>query len=182
MFLKKTNAYLSIIIAFFLVVHAGYENTAFFLMYYNPLFSIITGYIVAGTVTVHAVISVICLFVLHDSNSVSYIKLNIRTVIQRICAMLMIVLLPVHIFAFDLLGRTIGGYGYVLTEALQVLFYAAVFTHIAVSFEKSLITLGRLEKEAVRRRLNMILAAACLVMFIITIVITITTHIKIFYG
>ena len=176
------NAYLSIIITVLLVVHAGYESAAFFMMYYNPLLSKITGYLIAGMVTVHALISVICLFVLHDSKSVTYIKLNIGTVIQRICAMLMIVLLPVHILAIGLLSGSIGCYGYVLTEAAQVLFYAAVFTHLAVSFEKSLITLGWLEKEATRRRLNIIMTVVCLLMFIVTGVITITTHIKMFYG
>ena len=182
MLLKKTNAYLSIIIMALLVVHAGYESVSFVLMYYNPLLSKITGYLTAGTVTAHVVISVICLFILHDNKSITYIKLNLRTVIQRICAIFMAVLLPVHIFAFDLLGRSIGSYGYVMTEAAQILFYAAAFTHMAVSFEKSLITLGRLEKEATRQRLNLLVSAVCLLLFIVTGVITITTHFKIFYG
>lgn len=182
MLLKKTNAYLSIFIMIFLVVHVLYECVSFCLMYYDPLLSKITGYLTAGTVTAHAVISVICLFVLHDSKSVIYIKLNIRSVIQRLCAVLMAVLLPVHIFAFDLLGQNIGGYGYILTEAAQVLFYAAVYMHIAVSFEKSMITLGRLEKESTRQRLNRLMAVACFLLFIGTCVITITTHFKIFHG
>ncbi len=182
MLLKKTNAYLSIFIMIILVVHAAYELVAFCLMYYNPLLSKITGFLTAGTVTAHAIISVICLFVLHDSKSISYIKLNIRTVIQRICALLMVVLLPVHISAFDLLGKNVGAPGYILTEAAQVLFYAAVFTHIAISFEKSLITLGWLEKESTRQRLNLITAVVCLLMCIAACVITITTHFRIFCG
>ena len=182
MILKKTNAYLSIIITVLLVIHVGYESAAYCLMYYNPLLSKITGYLTAGTVTAHAVISVICLFVLHDNKSVVYIKLNLRTVIQRICAIIMAALLPVHIFTFNLLGRSIGGYGYIMTEAAQILFYAAVYTHTAVSFEKSLITLGRLEKEAARQRLNRIAASVCVLLFIVTVVITITTHFKMFTG
>ena len=182
MLLKKTNAYLSIIIMILLVVHTAYESISFCLMYYNPLLSKITGYLTAGTVSAHAVISVICLFVLNDNKSIKYIKLNLRTVIQRICAIIMVVLLPVHIFAFDLLGISIGGYGYIMTEAAQVLFYAAVFTHIAVSFEKSMITLGKLEKEATRKRLNMSVAVLCLFLFIVTGMITITTHFKMFFG
>ena len=181
MLLKKTNAYLSIITMFLLVIHAGYESLSFVLMYYNPMLSKITGYLTVGTVTVHAAISVICLFVLHDNKSIIYIRLNIKTVIQRICALIMTVLLLVHIFAFDLLGKGIGGYGYIITEASQILFYAAVFTHIAVSFEKSLITLGWLEKETTRQKLNMIVSVVCLLLFIVTGVITITTHFKIFY-
>ena len=90
--------------------------------------------------------------------------------------------MPVHIFAFDLLGRNVGGPGYILTEAAQVLFFAAIFTHIAVSFEKSLITLGWLEKESTRQRLNMFMAVLCLLACIVTCVITITTHFKIFHG
>ncbi|MCR4589401.1 MAG: hypothetical protein K5668_01090 [Lachnospiraceae bacterium] len=179
--MKKANAYLSIIIIVLLVVHAGYESAAFCLMYYNPLLSKITGYLIAGTITVHAVISMICLFVLHDSGSVIYIRLNMRTVIQRVCAILIIVLLPVHILAFDILGRTAGSFLYVLTETSQAVFYAAVFTHVAVSFEKSLISLGKLENEVVRRRLNKIVAVICFLMFVSTNVITITTHVKMFF-
>ncbi len=180
--LKRANAVLSIIITVLLVVHAGYESIAFCMMYYQPLLSKITGYLVAGTVTVHAVISVICVFVLHDSKSVLYLRLNLRTVIQRICAILMVVLLPVHIFAFDLLKGSAGSFGYILTEAAQVLFYAALFAHVAVSFGKSLVTLGKLEKETTRRRLDVILAVLCLLSFLVISVITITTHAKMFYG
>ncbi len=180
--LKKSNAYLSIIIMILLAVHAGYESISFALMYYNPMISKLTGYLIAGTVTAHAVISVICLFILHDSKSVIYIKINIRTVIQRICAILMIVLLPVHIFIFDILSASTPGCGFALTEAAQVLFYAAVYAHVAVSFEKSLITLGKLEKEATRKRINLIVAVICLLLFITTGMITITTHLKMFYG
>ena len=180
--MKKTNAYLSIIIMILLVVHAGYESISFCIMNYNPLLSKITGYLTAGTVTAHAVISVICLFVLHESKSVIYIRLNIRTVIQRVCAILMIVLLPVHIYSFAILSRSVGNGLYFLAEVSQVLFYAAVFTHIAVSFEKSLITLGMLEKEATRQRINMLMTVVCLLLFIVTGVITITTHFKLFCG
>ena len=180
MLLKKTNAYLSIIITVLLVIHAGYESASYCLMYYDPLLSKITGYLIAGTVTAHAVISAICLFVLHDSVSVIYIRLNIRTVLQRVCAIIMIVLLPVHIYAFGILSENSGNCLYVLTEAAQVLFYAAVFTHAAVSFEKSLITIGRLEKEVNRHRLNVTVAAVCLLSFISTSVITVTTHMRMF--
>ena len=182
MLLKKTNAFLSIIIMILLIIHAGYESAAFCLMYYHPLLSKLTGYFIAGMIIAHAVISVIYLFVLHDSKSVSYIKLNIRTVLQRICAILMMVLLPVHIYAFDILSLNIGNCWYVATEALQVTFYAAVVMHIAVSFDKSLITLGKLENEVTRHRLNIVVTAVCLLSFFLTCVITISTHIKMFYG
>ena len=180
--IKRTNAVLSILITVLLFVHAGYESISLCMMYYQSLLSKITGFLIAGTVAVHAVISAVCVFVLHDSKSVLYLRLNLRTVIQRICAILMVVLLPVHIFAFDLLKGSAGSFGYILTEAAQLLFYGALFAHIAVSFGNSLVTLGKLEKETTRRRLDVILAVICLLLFLVMSVITITTHVKMFYG
>jgi hypothetical protein len=182
MVIKKANAYLSLITTVLLLIHTGYTGISYIVMYYNPVMSKVTGYTLIGAITAHAVISLIILFVMHDSVSVAYPGLNIRTVIQRICAALMILLLPVHIKSFDLLQRSVGGIGYVLTEICQVLFFTAVFGHIAVSFSKSLITLGILKDNRLRKRIDLILAIICLILCIAIITITLVTHIKLFLG
>ncbi len=178
--IKKINAVLSLLLTALLILHAGYECAAYCLFYYNPMLSKVTGFVTASVVALHVIISIISLFVLHDSRSVIYIRLNMKTVIQRICAVIMAVLLPVHIYAFNLLQRYAGKTGYFLTEAGQILFYAAVFGHIAVSFTKSLITLGVMEKDTVRRKADTVISVICTLLFIVVAVITVTTHTKLF--
>ena len=178
--IKKANACIALILSALLVIHAGYECISFILMYYGPVISKVTGYMTAAAAAVHAVLSVTGLFILHDSKSVMYIRPNIRTVIQRISALVMALLLPVHIFSFDILGMTAGGAGYVLTEASQVLFYAAMFTHIAPSLGRSLITLGKIETETALKKTDKIMAVICLILFIVVNYITLSTHLKLF--
>ena len=178
--IKKINAVLSLLLTALLILHAGYECAAYCLFYYNPMLSKVTGFVTASVFIMHVLISVISLFVLHDSGSVIYIRLNMKTVIQRICAVIMAVFLPVHIYAFNLLQRYAGKVGYYLTEAAQILFYAALFGHIAVSLTKSLITLGMIEKDAVRRRADTVISVICLMLFAAAAVITVTTHTKLF--
>ncbi|MBR5376809.1 MAG: hypothetical protein IK139_05970, partial [Lachnospiraceae bacterium] len=69
----------------------------------------------------------------------------------------------------------------VLTETAAVIFYAAVYMHAAISFGKSLITLGRIEKEKTGRAVDIIAIITGLVLYIITIIVILKTHIVMFY-
>ena len=44
----------------------------------------------------------------------------------------------------SMLQKSAGGVGYVLTEVVQIVFYASLMGHIALSFGNSLVTLGSL--------------------------------------
>ena len=144
MAIKKWNARLSLLTLLLLLIHEGYQLYAYITFYYNPTLSKVTGFATAGCFALHAILSVISVFVLHDAKSVAYKKLNIRTVLQRVSAVLILLLLPLHIFSFSLLKSSAGGVGYVLVEAAQIIFYAMLSCHVALSFSNALITLGRL--------------------------------------
>ena len=180
--LKRINAYMSLVSLALLFIHSGYETAAYILYYYNPVLSKLTGWGMAASVLIHAVISVVSLFAVHDSKSIMYIRLNMETFLQRICAALILCLLPVHILTFAILKNTAGNViAAVLTEGAAVIFYAAVYMHAAISFGKSLITLGRIEKEKTMKKVNIISTTACLILFAITITVILSTHIKMFY-
>lgn len=180
--IKKWNARLSLLTVAMFLIHEGYHLYAYTILYYNPILSKFTGYAVVVALLLHAILSIISVFVLHDAKSVSYKKLNIKTVIQRVSAVLIVLLLPLHIFSFGLLQSSVGGVGYILTEIAQILFYAAVFCHIALSFSNAFITLGYLTDMRKKRVIDIVVTVICVVMFIAVSVIITSVHTMIFKG
>ena len=178
--LKKWNAALSILTIFLLLIHEGYQLFAYITFYYNPTLSAVTGYAVIGCLGLHAILSAICVFTLHDSKVIVYKKLNLRTVIQRISAVLIVLLLPFHVLSFSLLQKSAGGVGYVLTEVVQIVFYASLMGHIALSFGNSLVTLGSLSDIKKKRILDLCMLVVCTILFITASVIVTKGHAIIF--
>ena len=180
MTVKKWNARLSLLTILLLLIHEGYQLFAYITFYYNPVLSKVSGYALAGCFVLHAILSMIGVAFLHDGKSVAYKKLNIRTVLQRVSAVLLILLLPLHIFSFPLLKSSAGGFGYLLVEAAQIIFYATLFCHVATSFSNALITLGWLSDIKKKRIIDVVVIVICVIMLIAICVIIPATHTKIF--
>lgn len=180
--IKKWNARLSLLTVVLFLIHEGYHLYAYTTMYYNPVLSKATSYALAGALGLHVILSIISVFVLHDAKKVTYKKLNIKTVIQRVSAVLIVLLLLIHILSFGLLQSSVGGIGYILTEIAQILFYAALCCHIAVSFSNALITLGYLTEMRRKRIIDMVVAVICAILFLAASVIITLVHTKIFIG
>lgn len=178
--IKKLNANLSLLTLLLLLIHEGYQLYAYITFYYNPILTMVLGYAVAGCFIMHAILSAICVFALHDSKSIAYKKLNIRTVLQRVSAVMLFLLLPIHILSFPLLQSSAGGAGYILVEAVQIIFYAALSCHISMSFSNALITLGTLSDMKKKRKIDIIVLVICALLFIAVSVIITTIHTKIF--
>ena len=138
--MKKANACLTLILIALLFVHAVYELLAYILFYYNPVLSRLTGWLAAGAFLVHAVFSLINLCFFSDSRSVTYKRMNMGTVVQRISAVIMALFLPLHILMFNLLTGSFGATAYSLLEAANAVFIGALSCHAAVSFSRALIS------------------------------------------
>ncbi|MBQ6153837.1 MAG: hypothetical protein IJJ15_08835 [Ruminococcus sp.] len=179
MTIKKWNARLSLLTILLLLIHEGYQLFAYITFYYNPTLSKVSGYAVAGCFVLHGILSAISVFFLHDAKSIAYKRLNIKTVLQRVSAALIILLLPIHIFSFSLLQSSVGGIGYWMVETAQILYYAALSCHIALSFGNALISLGWLSDIRKKRVIDMIVLVICALLFIAVSVIITTTHTKI---
>ena len=104
----------------------------------------------------------------------------IRTVLQRVSAVLLILLLPLHIFSFPMLKSSAGSFGYVMVEAVQIIFYATLFCHVALSFSNALVTLGWLSDIKKKRVIDVIVLVICVIMLIAVSAIITTTHAKMF--
>ena len=180
--IKKLNAGISLLVTGLLLLHALYQAVSYLVFYYNPFLSKLFGILISVFFAVHAVISLGCVFFLHDSKSIAYKKLNMRTFFQRLSALVMIFLLPLHIYSFTLLGAAAGTRFYVLIEAAQVLFFAALFLHVALSFTNALVSLGLLEEMRKKRIADLLLLAAGGFLFFVISAIVVFVHLKIFAG
>ena len=177
----KKNAWLSIILCITLLIHVIYQAAAYIMFFYAPLASKILGYAVVVPMIFHAFLSMLSIFVLHDSKTVLYKTSNIGTCVQRISGIIGGVLLPIHILSFMILSQSVGSYVFYLTESSQILFYAAIFAHIAVSFSKAFVTLGILENPRKKRFIDRLLWVVCIFLFVIMCVLIIRTH-RIIFG
>ena len=101
---------------------------------------------------------------------------------QRVSAVLIVLLLPLHIFSFGILKSSVGGVGYILTEIAQILFYAALCCHVALSFSNALVTLGYLADMRKKRIIDVIVTVISVIMFIAASVIITSAHTMIFKG
>lgn len=182
MTMKKWNARLSLLTMLLLLIHETYQLYAYMTMYYNPVLSKVTGYALVAALALHAILSIVIVFVMHDSKKIAYKKLNLKTLLQRISGGMIIVLLPIHIFSFGLLKSSAGGFGYVLTEIAQILFYGATLCHFSISFSNALITLGWLSDMKKKRVIDIIVTIICVLLFLVASVIITMTHSMMFNG
>ncbi len=155
--LKKINAVLALITTAFLICHLGYNLVTYVLFYYNPVLSMISGILIATCFVLHGVLAVFIVIHSHDSKTVEYKKLNLRTVIQRITAAVIMVLLPFHALEMALLSKNIGNAFYVVLEVLRFAFYLSVMLHVCLSFSNALVTLGLLGDMKKKKILDRIL-------------------------
>ena len=165
--LKKINAALGLLSVPAMLVHLGYTVFAYLTFYSNPGLTLLTAVPFMVVVCLHAVCGMLIVFLQSDGTRLDlYPKQNLRTILQRVSAALMLPLLILHINTFSLL-QSAAAAGHWLWFALlmisQPLFYATVMTHIAVSVTRGFITLGWLnspEKQKIIDRIVYILCAA----------------------
>ena len=178
--LKKWNARLSILTMALLLIHELYQLYAYISFYYNPVLSKTFGYAVAGGLVLHGILSAVCMFAMHDAKTVAYKKLNFKTVLQRVSAVIILLLLPLHILSFSLLQSSVGSFVYVIVESAQVVFYAALSCHVGLSFSNALVTLGWLEDIGKKRVIDRIVLIFWAILALIMSIVITTTHAKIF--
>ncbi len=182
--LKKINAMLALLSIIAMILHIGYNIFAYLTMYYNPALKLLTAVPFIVITCIHAVLGMCMVFLLGDGTRLDlYPAQNRQTVIQRISAALIFPLLIIHLKTFEFLGTFSGENNwaaFVLVILVQVLFYAVVIAHAAVSFPKALVTLGMLgsrEKLRIIERISFIVGA---VLFITAVCAIIRGQIAIF--
>ena len=171
--IKKNNAILSLFTCLMLLIHVVYQAVTHLLFFYYPMVSKILGYAVLIPAVLHGVMSVISVLFLHDSRKIMYKKANVRTYIQRICAVIIVVLLPAHLYSYAIHDITAGSALFYVVASIQIIFYGAIITHVAVSVSKALITLGMIANMDKMHMIDRTLFALCAVLFVaVSIIVT----------
>ena len=182
---KKINAVLGISIVVLFLVHILYEIFAYLTFYYNPVVTKVIAYTALGAIVLHIFMSVYIVMFVHDrGNGMKYPALNARTLIQRISAVVMAVLVIFHMNTFNLLSQNAKTNMplFVLVLIVQIIFYASVLLHVAVSAGNALITLGLISSGKARKCTDIIVWIICAVLFVAASVIVVKTQVTMFLG
>ena len=109
-----------------------------------------------------------------------YGRQNLRVILQRASALVILALLHLHVKAFGFIvsGASLSGADKAFLLITELLFFGAVSLHLGVSFSRSLITMGLLSSDAGEKRtdraawaisaLLMAVSAAALVKFVVS--------------
>lgn len=182
MTLKKFNAVCSWILIALLIVHITISLVYMLTGIYNVNVTMMAARALSATCVVHILVSLTVVFILRDradrsrygsQKAKSYRALNIRTMIQRISGVSLLLMIHFHIstfksFIYGGVPLTTGSkIGVFLIEAL---FFGDVLLHLAVSFSRSCISLGLLRSETTEKKLDRIVFFICGALFVFIIV------------
>lgn len=182
---KKVNAVLGLGIIASVLIHIGYEIYSYLTFYYNPVLTKIIAYVTLGFIGLHVLCSIGIVFFAHDKgNGLKYPKLNVRTIIQRVSAVLMVIMIIPHINNFKILSSLAETNRVLFMIVLfsQMLFYAAVLLHVAVSVSNAFISLGLIQTEKNRRTVDMVVWILCAVVFAAASFVILRTQLVMFGG
>ncbi len=182
---KKINAVLGISIVVLFLVHILYEIFAYLTFYYNPIVTKVIAYAALGAVVLHVFMSIYIVSFVHDrGKGMKYPALNARTLIQRISAVVMTVLIIFHMNTFKLLSQNAKTNLplFVIVLIVQIIFYASVLLHVAVSASNAMISLGIIASDNARKRTDVIVWIICAVLFAAASFIIVKTQVSMFLG
>ena len=167
--LKKTNAVLGLASTAAMAAHIGYTVFAYLAFYYNPALKLWTAVPFMVLACLHAVCGMTSVFLQADGTRLDlYPKRNLRTILQRVSAALILPLLILHINTFGLLQSTTQAGQWLWFGLLmlgQPLFYAVALIHVATSVSRALITLGWLSSRDRQQTIDRAVYALCAAAF-----------------
>lgn len=181
--IKKVNATLGLLAIITLLAHMSYNVFCYATMYYNPLLKQIFAFPPLIIICLHAVLGLALLVVPKDSTSVDpYPDLNRTTVLQRISAILIFPTLIVHLNTFSILEATAASQrvAFFIVIFIEIIFFAIVMTHVALSFTRALITLGWLTSMETKRRIDMITYIIMALFFVASVIVIVRGQLIIF--
>lgn len=181
--IKRINAVLGLSIIAAFLTHVGYEVYSYITFYYNPVVTKVIAYTALGLVALHVICSIISVAGHDKGNGLKYPGMNVRTVLQRASAGFMLVFIILHMNTFDMLPSNEGNRPvFILILLMQVLFFASVFTHVAVSLTNAFITLGWLTSGRTRKKLDIVIWGLCAVLFAASAIVITRTQYAMFTG
>lgn len=184
--LKKINAALGLLSIVAMLLHIGYSVFAYLAFYYNPTLKLLTAIPFMVLACLHAVCGMLAVFIQADGTRLDlYPRQNLRTILQRASAALMLPLLILHINTFSLLASTAEAgqwLWFALLMISQPLFYGVALTHIATSVTRAFITLGWLSSAEKRRAIDRVIYVLCALAFAVSTFVVMRTELAMFLS
>ena len=182
--LKKINAALGLLAIVLILLHVGYSVISYLTFYYNPVLKLVFAIPFIVAVCLHAVCGMLIVFTAKDGSRADlYPKQNQRTILQRASAALIFPLLILHINTFSLM-KVSAEKGYticiILLMLAEILFFAVVITHVAVSFTNGLITLGILTDRELQKKIDKVVYVIGAILFAIAVFAVIRVQVAMF--
>lgn len=155
--IKKANAVLGLLTVPLALAHIGYLVYCYLVMT-RPVAKNPMSYPLMIVCGLHALCGMAALFFQADgTRTEKYAGLNRKTILQRVTAILILPLLVLHINTWGILKATSGnGQWFLFGLALfaEVLFFAVVLGHVAVSWTNALVTLGCLSSAEKKNKMD----------------------------
>ena len=168
MILKKTNSAASLAAILSAFGHIGVMSWSLWTGWYD--YNICKGFArtTAALFILHILLSIIIFFFKQDPSDMKYGRLNKGTIIQRITAIVMIILIHFHTSAYShvVTGEVLSAGMTALRIITEILFFGAVLWHIGVSCPKAFITLGIARSEKGIKVIGVISCIICGLLFL----------------
>ena len=182
--LKKINAILGLLSILFILLHIGYNVFAYLTFFYDPVLKTVFTAPLMIAVMLHAVCGMLTVFLLNDGTRLDmYPKQNLGTILQRVSAALIFPLLIIHMKTFSVMQASAeaGRTGVILIMiVLEILFFAVILTHVAISFSKGLITLGFLSSPDKAKKTDRVVYVLGAIVFCISVFAVVKTQVAMF--
>ena len=182
--LKKLNALLGLLSILAMLLHMGYTIVAYLMFYYNPFLKTVFAVPFMVLVCLHAVCGMVTVFLQADGTRLDlYPKQNLRTILQRVSAALILPLLILHINTFSMMKAASEGGQMIVVLLLivaELLFFATALTHVATSLTKGFITLGLLSSPDMQKKLDVVIYVILAIAFVVAAYAVVSTQVKMF--
>ncbi|MGN0587386.1 MAG: hypothetical protein ACI4JF_08880 [Oscillospiraceae bacterium] len=166
--IKKINSAAGLAVMLTLLGHIGVMTFSLRTGWYNYRICKMLSHMTLTFLILHIILSIIIFFFFHDGADARFKRLNAGTIIQRAAAVVMMILIHFHMnaYAHDVTGETLSAGMTAFRIVTELLFFAAVLSHIAVSCGKAFITLGIVRSAKALNVINMTAYIVCAVLMI----------------
>ena len=164
---RKINAGVSLLCTLLIVAHAVCD-TIWMFCHKLPTFPKVLSHVLVGLVALHAILSIVTAILgsgkKTNKQEKFYKKENIKTLLQRMTGMLMVVLLFAHIF-----GMKKWLVPHLLHTIIHPIFFLVVYVHTAISCSKACITLGIGNAKTIRI-IDVVISIFFALLFVVSVV------------
>ena len=171
--LKKLTAATGLLSILCMLLHVGYSIYSYLTFYYNPFLTKAFSVPLMVLGCLHGILGMLTLFLQNDGGRMDlYPQQNRRTILQRISAALIFPLLIVHVNTFSAMNASAENGHSILIILLilaELLFFAAVITHAAISLTNGFITLGVLSSRETQRKIDRVIYVIGALGFVIAV-------------